>query len=62
MEVLEQVLRHLAAITQTPPHMLLASLTNLAADALDAAEDVLQRRVGERRTSYGKSWEQVLRL
>ncbi|KJK48916.1 hypothetical protein UK23_15425 [Lentzea aerocolonigenes] len=62
VEVLEQVLRHLAAITQTPPHTLLASLTNLAADALDAAEDGLQRRVGERRTSYGESWEQVLRL
>ncbi|GLY51306.1 phage portal protein [Lentzea sp. NBRC 102530] len=62
VEVLEQVLRHLAAITQTPPHTLLANLTNLAADALDAAEDGLQRRVGERRTSYGESWEQVLRL
>ncbi|MEU7525465.1 phage portal protein [Saccharothrix sp. NPDC042600] len=62
VEVLEQVLRHLAAITQTPPHALLGSLTNLSADALAAAESGLQRRVGERRTSYGESWEQVLRL
>jgi len=59
---LEQVLRHLAAITQTPPHALIGSLTNLSADALDEAEQGLQRRVGERRTSYGESWGQVLRL
>ncbi|MCK2239391.1 MULTISPECIES: phage portal protein [unclassified Crossiella] len=62
IDALEQILRHLAALTQTPPHALHGSLTNLAADALDAAESGLQRRVGERRTSYGESWAQVLRL
>lgn len=62
VEVLEQVLRHLAALTQTPPHSLHGSLVNIAADALEAAEEGFQRRVGERRTSFGESWEQVLRL
>lgn len=62
INALEQILRHLAALTQTPPHALHGSLTNIAADALDAAEAGLQRRVGERRTSYGESWAQVLRL
>ncbi|MCK2237716.1 MULTISPECIES: phage portal protein [unclassified Crossiella] len=60
--VLEQILRHLASVTQTPPHSLHGALTNIAADALDAAEAGLQRRVGERRTSNGESWVQVLRL
>ncbi|MDT8910897.1 phage portal protein [Amycolatopsis sp. PS_44_ISF1] len=60
--VLEQILRHLAAITQTPAWALHGSLSNLAADTIDAADAGLQRRVGERKTSYGESWQQTLRL
>ncbi|WP_086790063.1 phage portal protein, partial [Crossiella equi] len=62
IDALEQILRHMSALTQTPPHSLHGGLANLAADALDAAEAGLQRRAGERRTSYGESWKQVHRL
>ena len=54
--------RSLAAIAQTPPHVLLGDLVNLSADALAAAEASTQRKIGEYETIFGESWEQVLRL
>jgi hypothetical protein len=62
VEALEAHIRHLAAITQTPPHYLLGSLVNLSAEALAAAESGLQRRIRELRESIGDGLEQSLRL
>lgn len=42
----ESVVRTLAAIAQTPPHVLLGDLINLSADALAAAEASTQRKIG----------------
>jgi hypothetical protein len=58
----ESTVRTLAAIAQTPPHVLLGDLINLSADALAAAEAGTQRKIGEYETIFGESWEQVLRL
>ena len=58
----EASLRHLATISQTPAHELLGALINLSADALAAAEANHRRKVLERQTSFGESWEQVLEL
>lgn len=58
----EASLRHLATISQTPAHELLGQLVNLSADALAAAESNHRRKVLERQTSFGESWEQVLEL
>jgi hypothetical protein len=52
----------MAAVAQTPPHVLLGDLVNLSADALAAAEASTQRKIGEYETIFGESWEQVLRL
>lgn len=52
----------LAAIAQTPPHVLLGDLVNLSADALAAAEASTQRKVSEYETIFGEAWEQVFRL
>lgn len=54
--------RTLAAIAQTPPHVLMGDLVNLSADALAAIESSTQRKVGEYETIFGESWEQVFRL
>lgn len=62
VEALEAHIRHLAAITQTPPHYLLGSLVNLAAEALAAAESGLQRKIAEKREVIGEGHEQTLRL
>lgn len=62
VEALEAHIRHLAAITQTPPHYLLGSLVNLSAEALAAAEAGLQRKIRERRNVLGEGYEQALRL
>lgn len=62
LDSLDLSVRHLAAISQTPPHHLLGQMANLSAEALAAAEAGLTRKVEERRHSFGESWEQVLRL
>lgn len=59
---LETHIRHLAAITQTPPHYLLGSLVNLSAEALAAAEAGLQRKIREIRDVLGEGIEQAMRL
>lgn len=58
----EASLRHLATVSQTPAHELLGQLVNLSAEALAAAEANHRRKVLERQTTFGESWEQVLEL
>jgi len=62
VEALEAHIRHLAAVTQTPPHYLLGSLVNLSAEALAAAEAGLQRKIGEKKVVLGEGYEQAMRL
>lgn len=62
VEALEAHIRHLAAITQTPPHYLLGSLVNLSAEALAAAESGLQRKIRGRKDTLGSRYERALRL
>ncbi len=59
---LDMSIRHLAVATQTPPHYLLGEIANLAAEALQAAETSLLRKVEEFRKSFGESWERVFRI
>jgi hypothetical protein len=58
----EAAIKSMSAIAQVPPHYLLGSMVNISADALTAAESGLSRKVHERQTMFGESWEQVLRL
>lgn len=58
----EATIRHAATASQTPPHNLLGEMVNLSAEALAAAESGLQRKVAERKSTFGESWEQTLRL
>lgn len=58
----EAAVKTLAAIAQTPPHVLLGDLINLSADALAAAESQTQRKASEYETIFGEAWEQVFRL
>lgn len=62
IESLDTSVRHLAAISQTPPSYLLGQMANLSAEALASAEAGLTRKVEERKHILGESWEQVLRL
>lgn len=62
LETYASAVRSMAAVAQTPPHVLLGDLVNLSADALAAAEASTQRKIGEYETLFGESWEQVLRL
>jgi hypothetical protein len=62
LESLDLTVRHLAAISQTPPHALLGQMANLSAEALVAAEAGLTRKTDERRLVFGQAWEAVLQL
>jgi len=62
IKAVEEDIRALAAVTQTPPHHLLGQMANLSAEALAAAEASLSRKVEERKHMFGESHEQVLRL
>jgi hypothetical protein len=52
----------LAAVSQTPTHMLTGQLINLSAEALAAARAGLTQKVAERQRAFGASHAQALRL
>lgn len=58
----EETIRHVATVSQTPPHNLLGQMANLSAEALNAARDGLNSKVAERKSTLGESHEQTLRL
>lgn len=62
IDSIDMSIRHLSAISQTPPHHLLGQIANLSAEALLAAETALSRKIEEFRKSFGESWERVFRL
>ncbi|MFF4489426.1 phage portal protein [Streptomyces sp. NPDC001544] len=58
----EEDVRDVAAITSTPPHYLLGSLTNLSAEALKAAEAGLIHKIYQRRRFLEEGLERTMRL
>lgn len=58
----EATLRHLATISQTPVHELVGQMINLSAEALAAARDSHNRKLGEHKTVVGEFHEQMLEL
>lgn len=58
----EATIKHIATISQTPPHNLLGQMANLSAEALNAARDGLNSKVAEQKSGLGESHEQTLRL
>ncbi len=59
---IDMSIRHLSAVSQTPPHHLLGQIANLSAEALLAAETALSRKIEEFRKMFGEAWERVFRL
>lgn len=59
LKSVESDLNYIAAITRTPPHYILGSITNVSAQALGAAETGLVSKAKERLTEFSASWEQV---
>lgn len=58
----EMAIRHIAALTRTPPHYLLGQMTNISSDALVAAETGLVNKVKRKMLSFGQAWEDVITL
>lgn len=62
LESIEADMRHMTAISQTPPQYLIANLVNLSAEALAASEQAFARHISEMQSTFGHSWSRVLRL
>jgi hypothetical protein len=58
----EMTIRQFSAVSQTPPHYMLGQIANLSAEALDAAQQSLDRLVDSVRSPFGEAWERVVRL
>jgi hypothetical protein len=58
----QETARFAATLSQTPVHELIGQLVNMSAEALAAAEAGKDRKVDERKTGFGESWEQTLSL
>lgn len=59
--ILEEMVAHVATEAQVPLSSF-GSLINLSAEALAMAEAPHQRKLTDKRESFGESWEQLLRL
>lgn len=59
--ILEEMLTHVAMTAQIPISAF-GKMANLSADALAMAEAPHQRKLIDKRGSFGESWEQMLRL
>jgi hypothetical protein len=62
LEAASQDIRHLAAITRTPPHYLVGELNNVNGETLKATETGLVAKANERSRQFGESAEMVNRL
>lgn len=62
LKAVEDDIRQLAAVSQTPAYEMLGQMANLSAEALEAARASLSAKVEERQQSFGESHEQVFRL
>lgn len=60
--VRESNVKALSAVSQTPTHELTGDLINLSAEALAAAKAAQRAKVGERKRSFGGTWNSALRL
>lgn len=58
----ESDVRDLAAVSQTPAHHLVGTISNVGAEALAAADSTFNRKIDERKHSFGESHEKLLRL
>ena len=58
----ESDVRDLAAVLQVPPYMFLGISANMQAESLAAARSALMAKSAERRTNWGESHEQLMRL
>jgi len=59
--ILEEMLTHLAMEAQIPLSAF-GRMANLSAEAIAMAEAPHQRKLAEKRESFGESWEQLIRL
>ena len=63
LAAIEADIRHVASISQTPPHLLTpAAISNISADALIALEAGLTAKVQQRQLAFGEAWEKVFRM
>lgn len=59
---LDAHIKHLAAVTQVPPHYLLGAVVNMSAEGIAAAESGYFRNIGQRQDALGEGYELAMRI
>ena len=54
--------KHFATLSATPPHYMMGSITNISADALQAAEMALKRKIDLFKIMFGECWERAINV
>jgi hypothetical protein len=62
LQSIDQAVQQVAAISRTPPFLLMGKITNLSAEAIRATDIGMVQKVMERQRSFGQSWQDVIRL
>ena len=62
VNAIEALVQHVASQTRTPPHYLNPSADRLSGESIKAAETGLVSKVKRAQSSFGESWEEVVRL
>lgn len=60
--ILKEQILHVAMTAQIPPLALTGDIENIAAEAAAMIEAPYQRKLAQKRESFGESWEQLIRL
>jgi hypothetical protein len=61
-KAIDLLVRHLTAQTRTPPHYVMGTIVNAAADALKAAETGLVKKTNRKKAPFGEGHEDMTRL
>ena len=59
---IDQSIKHFATLSATPPHYMMGTISNISADALQAAEMALKRKIDLFKTAFGECWERVINV
>lgn len=63
LSAVEQDLRHIAVVTQTPPTLFaVQSISNISAESLAALEGGLMARVDQKQVTFGEAFELAMRI
>lgn len=62
IESINMSVKHFATLSATPPHYMMGTITNISAEALQAAEMALKRKIDLFKIMFGECWERTINV